>query len=216
MLDLWVRCNNKNTKFDLRFLDTKNEDPDDHAWRMRSIVDNTMVNWDGTWQHIQIPLSNFTEHGAWENDTWYNPKGEFDWSQIEVFEIASDYHNMESTELFLDDIRITENPTSISENNYNPAQLLQFHNHPNPFRSYTTICYSLLQDSYVKLEIFNLLGQNICTLVDKEQESGMHSIEWNINVNKYEETTSGIYFCFITVVSENDVFQVNRKMILRK
>ena len=216
MLDLWVRCNNSDTKIDLRFLDTKTQEPDDHAWRMRSIIDNTVVSWDGTWQHIRIPLSNFTEHGSWEDNTWYDPQGEFDWSQIEVFEIASDYHNMESIELFFDDIKITENPTGISKNDNNPLQFLQVHNHPNPFNSYTTIRYSIPQDSYVKLEIFNILGQNICTLIDEKQEPGMYSIKWNIADNKYEETTSGVYICFITAISENYTFQVNRKMILMK
>ncbi|MBN1416240.1 MAG: family 43 glycosylhydrolase [Bacteroidales bacterium] len=107
MFDAWVRCNNHNAKFDIRFLDSDTDDPDDHPWRMRYTVDNTVAVWDGTWQHIRIPLNNFTEQGAYENNTWYNPRGDFDWSQVERLEFAAEYGDIHGMEISFDDIKIT-------------------------------------------------------------------------------------------------------------
>ena len=67
LLHLWARCSKNDAKFELRFLDTDTEDPDDHPWRMHYTLDNTKITWDGTWQQIQIPLIDFTEQGAWED-----------------------------------------------------------------------------------------------------------------------------------------------------
>lgn len=106
VFDAWVRCDDDNAKFDIRLLDTDTDDPDDHPWRMRITIDNTEVDWDGTWQHITVPLKDFTEHGAWENDTWYNPRGDFDWSRVEKLEIAVDYGDIHDIEIFFDDINI--------------------------------------------------------------------------------------------------------------
>ena len=57
LLDMWVRCSTENVKIDVRFVDTDTDDPDDHPWRMHFTVDTSVVNWDGTWQHLKIPLT---------------------------------------------------------------------------------------------------------------------------------------------------------------
>lgn len=108
LLDFWVSCANDQAKFDVRLVDTDTDDPDDHPWRMRYVIDNTLVDLDGTWQHVQIPLQDMVEHGAWENNTWYNPRGEFDWSEIQCLEIASEYHDLKNLEIVFDEIKIIE------------------------------------------------------------------------------------------------------------
>ncbi|MCD4737123.1 MAG: T9SS type A sorting domain-containing protein [Bacteroidales bacterium] len=59
-------------------------------------------------------------------------------------------------------------------------------NFPNPFNSSTTISYDLPQSDFVTLKIFNLLGEEVCTLVNEFQKTGHHSIDFtpeNINGN---------------------------------
>ncbi len=112
LVDMWVRGTATHVKFDIRFVDTDTDDPDDHPWRMRFTIDNTVVDWDGTWQHVQIPLSDFTEHGAYEDSTWYNPQGDFDWSQVEHFGIDAQHHDLIDVELFFDHICITVPPSA--------------------------------------------------------------------------------------------------------
>ncbi|MBD3168901.1 MAG: T9SS type A sorting domain-containing protein [candidate division Zixibacteria bacterium] len=66
-------------------------------------------------------------------------------------------------------------------------------NYPNPFNASTTISYSFTRDSEVKLEIFNLLGQRIETLVDTHQNPGVYHIKWDGS-----RVASGIYLYRLT------------------
>jgi len=72
-------------------------------------------------------------------------------------------------------------------------------NFPNPFNPSTTINYSLPERSHVQIEIFNLMGQSIRTLVNKEQRTGKHQVVWDGNNQSGQEAASGIYFYRITV-----------------
>lgn len=52
-------------------------------------------------------------------------------------------------------------------------------NYPNPFGNSTRISYQLPENSFVTLKVFNLLGQEVETLVNQQQQSGIYSVEWN-------------------------------------
>ncbi len=68
-------------------------------------------------------------------------------------------------------------------------------NFPNPFNPNTRIPYSVYKKSWVKLTIFNILGQRISTLIDEEQDVGYYQPEFDIAKTKNNvELTSGVYF----------------------
>lgn len=70
-----------------------------------------------------------------------------------------------------------------------PSRFTLQQNYPNPFNPTTTIGYQIPKDGDVQLTVFNLLGQEVATLVDEFQVAGAHSIQWNaMNV------PSGTYF----------------------
>jgi hypothetical protein len=73
-------------------------------------------------------------------------------------------------------------------------------NYPNPFNASTTIKYDLTIDNNVKLEIFDLLGRNIDTIVDAYQAAGEYQITWNAS-----EVASGTYLYRLTVGDETAV-----------
>ncbi|UCC98745.1 MAG: glycoside hydrolase family 5 protein [Phycisphaerales bacterium] len=104
-IDFWVRCNNPSARIDIRFLDTKTEDPGDHPWRMRYGIDRNIADWNGEWNHLQIPLSAFSEHGSWDNG-WFGPIGAYDWTATERFDIVSEYGDLRGTQFYFDDIRV--------------------------------------------------------------------------------------------------------------
>ena len=111
-LDFWIRCNDPDAKIDIRFVDTKTDDPDDHPWRMRYTVDQNIAIWDNQWNHLQIPLSAFSEHGSYDNG-WYNPIGAFDWSAVDRFEIVPEYGDLTGIHFYFDDIRVVgPNPSA--------------------------------------------------------------------------------------------------------
>ncbi|MBN1973458.1 MAG: glycoside hydrolase family 5 protein [Sedimentisphaerales bacterium] len=104
-IDFYVRSNDPSTEFDIRFVDTKTGWYNDHPWRMRYKIDNSIAVWDGNWNHISIPLKNFTEHGSYD-DGWYDPVGAFSWYNIELFEIVAEYGDLIGTDLYFDNISI--------------------------------------------------------------------------------------------------------------
>ena len=68
-------------------------------------------------------------------------------------------------------------------------------NYPNPFNPATTIEYSLPKRGHVKIEIFNLVGQKVRTLVDEYKLAGNYCITWDGTDTSGNPLASGIYFC---------------------
>jgi endoglucanase len=110
-LDFMVRGSDPSISFDMRFLDSKTEDPEDLPWRMTTRVDGSLVNFDGNWQHMHLPLSGFWETGAWYNE-WFNPRGDFDWSDIDRFEIVPEVTDLGENHVWFDNIHITNMDTA--------------------------------------------------------------------------------------------------------
>ena len=65
--------------------------------------------------------------------------------------------------------------------------------YPNPFNASAKIGFALPENANVRLEVFNMMGQKVTTLVDKPMEAGSHSIIWDASNN-----SSGIYFYRLT------------------
>lgn len=85
-------------------------------------------------------------------------------------------------------------------------------NYPNPFNPETAIYYSLKDAGRVSLEIYNLKGQKVKTLINKNQAAGNHSIVWNGKDNNNKSVASGIYFYRI----KSGKYSSTKKMILMK
>ena len=88
-----------------------------------------------------------------------------------------------------------------------PIEMRLDQNYPNPFNASTEITYGLPSDSHVTLEIFDLMGRKIETLVDRYQQTGVHSAIWNADYDP-----SGVYFYKISAGN----FNRTRKMVLLK
>lgn len=88
-----------------------------------------------------------------------------------------------------------------------PTEFALGGNYPNPFNASTVIAYQLPTSSHVTLEVFNLLGRRVTTLVDEKQEAGYRSIVWNAS-----EISSGLYFYKLTAGE----FTETRRMMLVK
>lgn len=76
-----------------------------------------------------------------------------------------------------------------------PAEYVLEQNYPNPFNPSTTIRFGVPEQSVVKIEVVNALGQVIETLQKGELPAGVHQATWNAAVS------SGVYFCRMTAVS---------------
>ncbi len=106
-IEFWTRCNDPDAEIDIRFVDTKTGQRNDHPWRVRYTIDRNIAVWDDEWNLLHIPLSEFSEHGSWD-DGWYNPIGAYDWAATERFEIVSEHSDLVGVHFYFDNIRIVD------------------------------------------------------------------------------------------------------------
>jgi len=85
-------------------------------------------------------------------------------------------------------------------------------NYPNPFSPETTILYSVKGEFKVTIEVYNILGQKVKTLVSDKVKSGNHSIKWNGKDEAGRSVGSGIYFYRMTAGK----YRATAKMMLMK
>ena len=99
-----------------------------------------------------------------------------------------------------------------------PVVFALHQNYPNPFNAVTTVKYDLPEISDVKIEIFNVLGQRVMTLVNGIEQPGYKVVKWNGNYNDGSNVASGIYICRIQVDGKETgkAFGKCRKMMLLK
>jgi len=88
-----------------------------------------------------------------------------------------------------------------------PTRYSLSQNYPNPFNATTTIKYQLPAEGDVKLEVYNLFGQKVATLVDGRQQAGYRSVNWDAS-----EISSGLYFYKLTV---GDFTETRRMMLVK-
>ncbi len=103
--------------------------------------------------------------------------------------------------------------TSVAEGGNETAEKFHlYQNYPNPFNPSTTIRYSVPFSSTVRISVYNLLGQRVEELVDKNHKAGEFAVLWDGTNSGSGLVRSGIYF----VRLESGAFTLVRKMILLK
>lgn len=83
--------------------------------------------------------------------------------------------------------------TSVKEAGLQPLSYRLEQNYPNPFNPSTTIAFSIKKAGHVKIELFNVLGQRVKTVVNQHYAAGTHKVELNV-----PDLTSGMYFYRMT------------------
>ncbi|MDP8203772.1 MAG: FlgD immunoglobulin-like domain containing protein [Candidatus Tenebribacter mawsonii] len=95
-----------------------------------------------------------------------------------------------------------------------PKPEITLSNYPNPFNPTTTISFSVTQNSdFVNLEVYNIKGQKVKTLINEEMQKGKHSIIWSGVDKNNKPVSSGIYFYKLNV---NGKTEAVKKCLLLK
>jgi len=105
--------------------------------------------------------------------------------------------------LFTGDVKIV----SAEDEEFIPIELALEQNYPNPFNPSTKIEFSIQDFGFVSLKIYDILGNEVATLVNSEKPSGVYQVEWNAS-----NVPSGVYFYQLKTGS----FVQTKKMILVK
>ncbi len=95
--------------------------------------------------------------------------------------------------------------TGLAEEVSAPVHFYLNQNYPNPFNPSTTIGYGLTRNGQVRLEVFNLLGQKVATLVNAQQNAGTYRVTWNP-----ADLASGVYLYRL----QTEGFVQTKKLIL--
>ncbi len=88
-----------------------------------------------------------------------------------------------------------------------PVEYALLQNYPNPFNGATEIRFELPLATHVKLEVFDLLGNRVATLLDETREAGRHSVTWQA-----DSAASGVYICRLSA----GAYESETRMLLVK
>jgi hypothetical protein len=148
--------------------------------------------------------------------SWKRTFGGTGWDEARSVSITSDsgyvisgFQNYDSpySDVFL--IRFESDTSGCHAINL-PQEYYLFQNFPNPFNNQTVIRYYVPSTSEIKLEIFNVLGQKVKTLLDEKKEEGYYRTSWDGINDAGAQVGTGI--CFYRFSSGN--FAKASKMVL--
>jgi hypothetical protein len=183
--------------------------------------DDTLHNTKGFVSHdayLSDTLSIGSQRGSWiirafDGDTlpW---AAEFDGLN---FQIDQDYHAYDPAESLYAVVEyasmIMEKPTLVEEEELEtPVDFELFQSYPNPFNNHTLIRYRLSKTTEVSLVIYNVLGQKVRTLVEREKQNGPVTVSWDGRDDGRRDLSSGIYFYRL----QAGEFSQTRRMVLLK
>ncbi len=108
--------------------------------------------------------------------------------------------------------RYMNSPVDVKDEVTLPTQFLLNQNYPNPFNPSTVISYNIPIVGNVTLKVYDILGNEIVTLVDKYQQPGKYSVQFNVETLHATSLPSGVYFYRLTAGN----FSETKKLIFMK
>ena len=111
----------------------------------------------------------------------------------------------------LDAISVFDN-SNVAIKRIDDFSLNNIYNYPNPFNPITKLRYHLTKDTFVKITVYDMLGNVVNNLLKTNQSSGKKSVQWNATDNFGHPVSAGVYLYQI----ETDNFTQTKKMLLLK
>ncbi len=150
----------------------------------------------------------------WPEGISYDPEG--DGTEIQSLGVHEHWNNsidkQYTRDLSIGDgiefIQILHGPSSIEKKNVVDQKFTLHQNYPNPFNPKTIINYELPITNDIEINIYNLMGQKVTTLVSEKQSAGKHQVEWNA-----KGFASGVYYYILR--TDAGFVQTRKLMLLR-
>lgn len=125
-------------------------------------------------------------------------------------DLAVGNYNSDSVSILIN--RTANHADVVDNDNPLPGQFLLSQNYPNPFNPSTKIVYSIAKRDHVTISIYNLLGQQIRTIVDEEKSVGQYSAIWDGRDRQGRLVATGLYFYRLRV---GDVAETKKMLLLK-
>jgi hypothetical protein len=140
---------------------------------------------------------------------------EYQWSAIWPLGVVNDISKKPNGSLWIcgnhNTILKNDILVSVKDENTLPASFMLYQNYPNPFNPSTNIGFQISDGGFVSLKVYDVLGNEVVTLVDEYKPAGEYEIEFNaVGTSRDLSLTSGIYFYQLRAGS----FVQSKKMIL--
>lgn len=168
------------------------------------VVASTVTNVDGSYELDELPAGSYKIMSSTANASanFYGGSNQQSASSVDLSEGQS-----------AENVDITESTTDVEQAGETiPASFNLEQNFPNPFNPETSIKYQLAGQREVSLKVFNMLGQEVATLVNQKQEAGVYRVTWD-GTNRFgQRVASGVYLFQLRAGD----FQMTRKMVMMK
>ena len=180
---------------------------------MAVVVDNTVeLSWnesiDEDFQYFIIEKTSFDMVELIETADAFYMDADYVSSEIHHYRIAAvDHSGNQSNYSDMVDVAVLAIDDQLT-----PEVFALYQNYPNPFNPTTQIKYDLPEDALVSINIYDLMGRSIKSLVNSNQSAGYRSIQWNATNNLGEPVSAGLYLYTI----QAGEFRQVKKMVLLK
>ncbi len=212
-IDFFVRGDSPGSDFEIRFIDTKTADPNDHPWRMHMPIGESSGPWDKRWHHVRVLLKDFTEMGSYDNGTWYSPVGLYDWTAVDRFDIVAESADLTGKEFWFDNIVITDLDTSsIWVNNALNVGLFREVNtkgklliYPNPVKGFLNVRYCQAENGNVIIQFTDIMGRRLFLTEFKNQPAGDYTFTLNRKDPEFASLSGGLYVMNVLIGRETSL-----------
>ena len=175
---------------------------DDNANNETGFKLDRKIGIDGTWEELVDLVANTTEY----LDELVDAETEY------YYRIAA--YNDDTESDYSDEVNITTSPaTGIADNTNIPANYMLLQNYPNPFNPTTNITFLLPRESYIRLSVFTITGEEVSTILNGYRNSGQYMVKFNAS-----DLPSGIYLLKMTAISTisgNQFVDIKKMMIMK-
>ncbi len=179
-----------------KFIKLPNSSPDSAYSYLRMSGDNRAIVINNLYDsniHLNVPILqdslNLDVSKEWYlNDILNNTSVQIEPSSFSSY--SEDLTPYESKIVILSNSPLTE----VAEKSQQPLSYKLIQNYPNPFNPTTTIMYEIPNTEKVTLEIYDILGRRVTTLVNNVQKQGRYHVLWNGRNSFGQTVSSGVYF----------------------
>ncbi|MCF8259806.1 MAG: T9SS type A sorting domain-containing protein [Melioribacteraceae bacterium] len=137
----------------------------------------------------------------WENSISLNPNDSNDRNLLNT-----DGYTM--LEVYLNQLLGDTVTTDVNEHAVIPGNFTLNQNYPNPFNPSTTISFDLNTDGFIKLGIYNVLGELVDQLISDYRSAGSYRVNWSPNHSINSNVSSSIYFARLTNTSSSQMIKM--------
>jgi Secretion system C-terminal sorting domain len=156
-------------------------------WNQVELSNYITITGNDLWVCLEVDDANNFFYGL-DIGSAYDPDGDWvntlqggGWQHLQDFGLGSRNFNIRGV--------VDDTPVSVDEDEINPIGFELMQNYPNPFNPTTTVKYSIPELSFITIKVFDVLGNEIATLVNEEKLAGSYEVEF-----KATTLPSGIYF----------------------